>query len=106
MPRTTTPPKAPTSKVATTPTATTSTSIEQGLWVYFPRKQGERFFVPLADLGHFLTIYSGKCPRLAESLEEKVLSAYENQRLAVLVVEGKRHTYYCVPEGHPFASSR
>ena len=41
---------------------------------------------------------------MPESLEEKVLSAYEDQMQAVLKVEGKRQTYYCVSEGHPFAS--
>ena len=90
-------------KGGTTPTATTSTSISRAVGL-LPTEAREGF--RSHDLGHFLIIYSGKCPRLAESLEEKVLSAYENQRLAVLVVEGKRHTYYCVPEGHPFASSR
>ena len=28
-----------------------------------------------------------------------MLSAHETQRLAVLVVEDKRYTYYCLPEG-------
>ena len=81
-------------------------STEKGLWVYFPRLNGDTFFVPLQELETFICGFPGRMPDgYADLLREQVPSV-EPANKAVLVIEGTRHSFFSVPKGLPFTSNR
>ena len=81
---------------------TMQTSTERGLWVYFPRLNGDKFFVPLQDMERFLCEFPGPLPDGYEDLLREQVPSVEPPNIAVLVVEGTRHSLHAVPNGHPF----
>lgn len=77
-------------------------STERGLWVYFPRINGDKFFVPLQEMERFLSVFRPRLPDGYEDLLREQVPSVEPPNIAVLVVEGTRHSLHAVPNGHPF----
>ena len=101
-PPTTTRPRGFGSAGTTTQTGTSTTSTDRGLWVYFPRLQGDTYFVPLNDLETFLAVFPGPLPDGYEDFLREQVPLVEPPDLAVLVIENGRHKFFSVPPGYPF----
>ena len=77
-------------------------STEKGLWVYFPRFNGDTFFVPLQELETFICEFPGRMPDGYADLLREQVPTVEPPNKAVLKVVDHRHSLHAVPHGYPF----